>query len=186
MSELVVKKRHKSPKDTCNCIDNDNSKCKKHRKVKSKEIIDNKDCLVNEKVSNIKHIREIHVYPVDKIIHTYQTQIIYHKKEKICKKIKLEPEIIHCIDDNSSSSCSDHSSSCSSHKPICPPEPPICPPEPPICPPEPPICPPEPPICHPEPPICHPEPPICHPEPPICKPKRRKSVFKTKSNSDDQ
>jgi hypothetical protein len=69
-------------------------KCKKKNKYTCEQVVDNKDCVIKESVHNIKHIKELHVYPVCKTIHTYQTRVIYHKKKYICEKKKLCSEII--------------------------------------------------------------------------------------------
>jgi len=80
-------------------------KYRKRRTVKTNKVIDQKNRVIDEAVQNINHVKEMHVYPVDKTIHTYQTKVIYHKKRKFEKKIKLHTKRI-----KENSSCSLHSS----------------------------------------------------------------------------
>ena len=83
-------------------------KCKKHRVSSSEEVVDEKKCLIDESVLNVKHIKELHVYTVHKTIHTYQTRVFYHCKKSYEKKIKLETEVIHLKCDDKSDKCEDN------------------------------------------------------------------------------
>jgi hypothetical protein len=106
-------KSNKSSKSNkSNKSDKSKKSCKRHTKVSHKKVLDKKKCVVDEKIHNVEHIKELHIFPVTKNVHTYRTRVIHHKKKVIDKKHKLATEYIHLDKSDDEKSCG----SCKSKK----------------------------------------------------------------------